>query len=66
MSGTDKYYANVTFVFYRTTISTLVPVSDAEIDYDSVAEIASGVIAEDWDIDALDTCQDYAVEIGEW
>ena len=62
----DKYYANVTFVFYRTTISTLVPVSDAEVDYEQVAMTANLAILQDWDINALQVCQDYAVEIGEW
>jgi hypothetical protein len=66
MSGNTNYYANVTFVFYRTTISTVIPVTDTEIDYDTVAEIANKVIREDWDIDCLDACQDYAVEVGEW
>jgi hypothetical protein len=63
----DKYYANVTFVFYRTTIATVVPLSNGEeIEDELVATIANRIIMEDWDIDCLDACQDYVVEIGEW
>ena len=54
---------NVTFVFYRTTITCGIPEAS---DEDHAIEIANQVILEDWDIDAEDACQDIYVEFGEY
>lgn len=65
-SNTLRHYANVTFVFYRTTISTVIPISDSIEDNGEIIREANRVIMEDWDIDSLDACQDWNIEISEF
>jgi len=54
-------FFEVTFIFYRTLISTTVPISDDVTNEEQAIEIANQIISEDWDIDSVGVCQDIYV-----
>ena len=62
----SKYYATVSFVFSTAIISTTIPITDSEVNYETISKMANKVIIEDFDIDCLYSCQDYEIEISEY